>query len=386
MPTAILLIGLAAALRRLVRERTAAWFCALGILGATAFALVWMSLKAPTYAMVKSFYGLVALAPLCALGGAGWSWIAERGRAARLVVGVAAGVWAATSFGSFWIRGNAPFTQARLGEGLVNDGRSAAGVERFEAVLQIDPNNVHARSSLAATLAGLGRLDEAERLAEQNAREHPDVPICHLDLASVAESRGDLTNTVAHTRRAIALAPERPRAHRMLASRLARLGKLSESIDACREGLRLKPADPDLHLLLASALAADRGATSAVSALEAAAHFRLVLELAREPPAALTGLAWLLATHPAAEVRQGAEAVALADRAVRMTANRDASALRALAAAYAEVGRFEPAADAARQAIALSRAARDESGASLAGDVLSSIEARRRFRDARGQP
>ncbi|HEU0009522.1 MAG TPA: glycosyltransferase family 39 protein [Verrucomicrobiae bacterium] len=386
VPTALLLIGLAAALRRFIREPTAAWFCALGILGATVFALVWMSLMAPTYALVKSFYGLVALAPMAALGAAGWSWIAERGRTPRLFVGVAAGVWAVTSFGSFWIRGNASFTHTRLGEGLVNDGRGAAAVERFTASLILDPKNVHARSSLAATLAGLGQLDEAARLAEQNAREHPDAPICHLDLASVAESRGDLTSAVEHTRRAITLAAERPRAHRLLASRLARLGRRAESIDACREGLRLKPADPDLHLLLAAGLAADRGATSARSALEAAAHFRFVLELAREPSGAFTGLSWLLATHPAAEARQGAEAVTLAERAVRMTGNRDASALRALAAAYAETGRFEPAADAVRQAMALSRAARDESGARLAGELLTSIEARRPFRDEQGRP
>jgi Flp pilus assembly protein TadD len=345
-----------------------------------------MSLKVPTYALVKSFYGLIALAPLAALGAAGWSWIAERGRTARFIVGVAAGVWAATSFGSFWIRGNSSFTQARLGEGLVNDGRGAAAVERFAMALKIDPKNVHARSSLAATLAGLGQLDEAARLAGQNVREHPDAPLCHLDLASVAESRGDLASAVEHTRRAIQSAPERPRAHRFLASRLARLGRGAESIDACREGLQLKPADPDLHLLLAAGLAADRGATSARSALEAAAHFRLVLELARESSDALTGLSWLLATHPAAEARQGAEAVTLAERAVRVTGGRDALALRALAAAYAETGRFEPAADAVRQAMALSRAARDESGTRLAGDLLSSIEARRPFRDEQGRP
>jgi len=271
----------------------------------------------------------------------------------------------------------------RLGEGLVNDGRGAAAVERFAAALEIDSRNVHARSSLAATLAGLGRLDEATRLAEQNAREHPDAPICHLDLASVAESRGDLSNAVEHTRRAIALAPEQPRAHRLLASRLDRLGRHAESIDACREGLRLKPADPELHLLLAAGLAADRGATNVRSALEAAAHYRLVLELAREPVAALSGLAWQLATHPAAEARDGTEAVALAERAVRMTAARDASALRSLAAAYAEMGRFEPAADAVRQAMTLSRAARDEPGIRLAEALAASIETRRPFRDER---
>jgi len=383
VPTGILLLGLVVASRRFVREPTPAWFCALGILGATVFALLWMSLKVPAYGIVKSFYGLLALGPLGALGAVGWSWIEERGRTWRWGVGVAAGVWAVTTFGSYWIRGNAAFTQARLGESLVADGRSALAVKRFEAALQLDSGNVHARSSLAATLAGLGQLDEAARLAEQNAREHPSVPICHLDLASVAESRGDLAGAIEHTRRAVALAPERSRGHALLASRWARLGRQSEAIAACRAGLRLKPAEPELHLLLAGALAADRGANSVESAHEAAAHFRLVLELTPESPAALTGLAWLLATHPAAEVRQGAEAVTLAERAVRLTSRRDPSALLTLAAAYAEMGQFESAADAARQAAALSRAARDESGAGL--DLLSSIEARRPFRDDAGR-
>jgi Arc/MetJ-type ribon-helix-helix transcriptional regulator len=49
--------------------------------------------------------------------------------------------------------------------------------------------------------------------------------------------------------------------------------------------------------------------------------------------------------------------------------------------ANAETGRFEPAADAIRQAMALSRAARDETGARVAAEILSSIEARLPFRD-----
>jgi tetratricopeptide (TPR) repeat protein len=57
----------------------------------------------------------------------------------------------------------------------------------------------------------------------------------------------------------------------------------------------------------------------------------------------LRRVAWLLATGRDASLRNGAEAVALAERAARLTGNQDASILDGLAAAYAEAGRFPDA-------------------------------------------
>ena len=66
-------------------------------------------------------------------------------------------------------------------------------------------------------------------------------------------------------------------------------------------------------------------------------------------------LAWLLSTHADAGVRDGAEAVRLAERAVRLTGGRKPHFLDTLAAAYAEVGRFDQAIKTARQAYRLLR-------------------------------
>jgi twitching motility protein PilT len=71
---------------------------------------------------------------------------------------------------------------------------------------------------------------------------------------------------------------------------------------------------------------------------------------------ALNDLAWLLATNPSDRVRDGAEAVRLAERANRLAGGADASVLDTLGTAYAENGNFRRAADAARKALEIALA------------------------------
>ena len=61
----------------------------------------------------------------------------------------------------------------------------------------------------------------------------------------------------------------------------------------------------------------------------------------------------MLATCPEASVRNGAEAVELAQRAVQLSDGRVPAILGTLAAAYAEAGRFPEAVQTARKALDL---------------------------------
>jgi len=76
-------------------------------------------------------------------------------------------------------------------------------------------------------------------------------------------------------------------------------------------------------------------------------------------------LAWLLATHPAADPEASEEAVALAERAVRLSGNSPAS-LDTLAAAYARAGR---SGDAVRTAARARKAALADGDAALADEI-----------------
>jgi hypothetical protein len=72
---------------------------------------------------------------------------------------------------------------------------------------------------------------------------------------------------------------------------------------------------------------------------------------------ALRSLAWLLATSPDPKVRNGAQAIIVAERANQLTGYEDGMALDTLAAAYAEAGRFDNAVATESRAIELARAA-----------------------------
>lgn len=113
------------------------------------------------------------------------------------------------------------------------------------------------------------------------------------------------------------------------------------------------PADRRAALALnAGNLCYQNGARAAAARLYRAG-------LAAGGDAALTqNLAWLLATDPDATVRNGPEALTLAQAAVQLRPN-DLGALHALSAAFAETGRFPEAVDVATRAVNVARASGD---------------------------
>ena len=70
----------------------------------------------------------------------------------------------------------------------------------------------------------------------------------------------------------------------------------------------------------------------------------------------LNNLAWVLATYPDSTLRDGAEAVRLAERAASLAGSNSSSAADTRAAAYAEAGRFPEAVGTIQKAIAVAQA------------------------------
>src|SRR5262249_4812755 len=101
------------------------------------------------------------------------------------------------------------------------------------------------------------------------------------------------------------------------------------------EAIRLDPQDPDAFFNRASIY---RGKKDYA---KAAADLREVIRLDPKDPDAHAALAWLLATCPDSKVRDGEKAVQCAGRACELTDGKSASCLATLAAAFAEVGKFD---------------------------------------------
>lgn len=113
----------------------------------------------------------------------------------------------------------------------------------------------------------------------------------------------------------------------------------------------------------------------------ALADFRMAVDRNPNSARALNTLAWMLATHHDAKIRNGKEAVTHAEAAVKVTARREPVYLDTLAAAYAECGRFEDAVRVQKEAIG--KLAKHQ-GKALADELaghLRAFEAGRPYRE-----
>jgi tetratricopeptide (TPR) repeat protein len=122
------------------------------------------------------------------------------------------------------------------------------------------------------------------------------------------------------------------------------------------------PAAPQSHLILARTLFA------LGKPAEAVREYREALRLDPGSQEGLARLSWLLATS--AQVRNGAEAVQLAERARDLSHRKNTVILCSLAAAYAADNKFTDAVAAALEALDLARRAGQEGLVNTIGQQL----------------
>ena len=161
---------------------------------------------------------------------------------------------------------------------------------------------------------------------------------------------------------------------------LAEQHRMEEAIAAFREALRLKPSYVQAHHGLAMACAAVGRWP------EAFGHAQEAARLAPEQPVALNNLAWILATCPDPKVRDGSEAVRLAERVCELTGRKNPTLLDTLAAAYAEAGRFDEAVRTAEEARSLALAGGTKPLADVIGERLELYRSGRPWREGRPGP
>jgi tetratricopeptide (TPR) repeat protein len=86
------------------------------------------------------------------------------------------------------------------------------------------------------------------------------------------------------------------------------------------------------------------------------AHYQTALTIQPDFAGPCNNLAWVLATCPEATIRNGGQAVEMAQQANRLSGGQNPVMLKTLAAAYAEAGRFPEAVTAAQRALELAGA------------------------------
>ena len=196
----------------------------------------------------------------------------------------------------------------------------------------------------------LGDGNTARALCLDAVGSIPEFAPAHWMLANISVRGNKFELAAKRLETLLELTPDDPACHFLLARVRAGLGNRAACLQHLRETVRLKPDHAEAHIILADLLVLEGDAAAAVK------HYGKGIELAPEKSSAKNNLAWLLATHPDSDIRNGEQAVELANELANSQDEATAEVLDTMAAAQAEVGNFPAAIAAAQRAIARAKA------------------------------
>ena len=235
------------------------------------------------------------------------------------------------------LRPDGPDAHNNLGIALQRLGRLEEAMTHFQEALRLRPDDAAAHNTWGLTLQGLGRFEEAAAHYREALRLKPDYAPAYHHLGDLFTKQGDLSRAEAQFRNAIRLQPDYSAAYYGLGTALYRQGETGEAVRQLEEGLRARPDDLALHSALA-AICRERG--------DVPKEMLHLQEIVRRDPSNLPAagnLAWILATSDDDGLRNGKQALELAQRCARAADYEQAGTLDTLAAAFAETGNFAEA-------------------------------------------
>jgi tetratricopeptide (TPR) repeat protein len=267
-----------------------------------------------------------------------------------------------------------------LGHAELAIGHVDAAIDQFNEALQRAPNDAGVRATLAWTLLRAGHAEQAIGHFEALCLAAPESLEFRTALAGSLLQAGRVGEAVTRFEALVASEPGNADLRNNLGWALLQAQRIPAAIEQFQRAAQLAPDAPAVHGNLALAYIRQGQGRAAI------AEYRIVLDRLGDDPRALCGLAWLLATWPEPDVRNGAQALALVRRANELCGGRDPVVLRTLAAAYAETGAFAEAVQAAERALQLPATASDTALHGTLLNQLASYRVGRPVRDGAGAP
>jgi tetratricopeptide (TPR) repeat protein len=200
----------------------------------------------------------------------------------------------------------------------------------FRQALAVTTNNDVAENNLGIVFLQQGKLDEAISLLQAAVDLRADNSPAQENLAKALLQKGRVPEALVHYRKLAELQPDNFEVHNIVGTVLVQKGRIREGMEEWQKVLVIQP---------------DNGN-------------------------AMSNLAWVFATAPDDSLRDGAQAVKLAEQALHLSGGRIPILFRTLAAAYAENGQFSQAIETAQRGITL---ANSQGNPGLAAELQGSI-------------
>ncbi len=222
---------------------------------------------------------------------------------------------------------------------------------QFQIALQLEPGYADACLGLGNIFMQKGKLDEAIASFQNALQSRPGDANAHSDLGIALVQKGRLDEAIGHFQQALQSEPGHTNSHVNLGTALLQKGRVDEAIGHFQKALDLDANSVDAHYGLGNAFSQEEKMAEAID------QYQKALQIKPANPEVLNNLAWLLAVCPDRSMRNGQKAVELARQANDLTGGANPIILHTLAAASAEVGRFDDAVQYVQKAIEVAPAA-----------------------------
>jgi Flp pilus assembly protein TadD len=216
----------------------------------------------------------------------------------------------------------------------------------FTHDVKVTQKNSLAHYVLGLSLEQEGKIDEAMFHYSRSLHIYPEYEV-FFKMGYILYQQGKLDEAMVHFKESILRNPNSDEAHNNMGIIRALQGDVNGAIGHYHAAVKINPKHAGAYYNLGR-IAANQGKTG-----EAINYYRKALRIEPDMTQALYHQAWIAATHEKKMFRDGNKAVEMAEKLCRLTEYKEALALDALAAAYAEVERFPDAVSTAQRGLHL---------------------------------
>ncbi len=219
------------------------------------------------------------------------------------------------------------------------------GISIFKHTLDVTKNNCVANCELGHALMRSGKLDDAVVQLYNALKINPNYEEAHANLGCTLARQNKVNDAIYHYQKALRINQNNVKAHNNLGILLVGKGKVNDAIYHYQKALRINPKYAGAYYNLGK-IYANKGEVE-----NAILYYKKALQVSPNMAEALYNLSWIYATHKDNKFRNGKKAVKLAKKLCKLQIYSQPLSLDALAAAYAETGKFDKTVKIARQGL-----------------------------------